>query len=56
LAVAFEGPTEGLVLRKSPLSHRLRYHAHKFRCAFVRLLTHQHRHLAPYSHSNISLS
>lgn len=31
--VAFsEGSTKGLVLRKSPLSHRLRYYLHRLRC------------------------
>mgnify|MGYP001577242053 FL=1 len=37
LEVAFSGEsTEGLVLRKSPLSHRLRYHLHRLRFAIPR--------------------
>ena len=37
LKVAFSGePTEGLVLRKSPFHHRLRYHLHRLRCAVPR--------------------
>jgi predicted RNase H-like HicB family nuclease len=31
LTVAFEGDTSGLVLRPSPLGHRLRYHWHSLR-------------------------
>ena len=35
LEVAFEGEsTKGLVLRLSPLSHRLRYYYHKLKCWF----------------------
>ena len=35
LEVAFTGEsTKGLVLRPSPLSHRLRYYLHRLRCGF----------------------
>jgi predicted RNA binding protein YcfA (HicA-like mRNA interferase family) len=30
LDVAFDGDAKGLVLRKAPLSHRLRYHLHRW--------------------------
>lgn len=36
LEVAFSGPTKGLVLRPSPLSNRLRYHAHRLAAALAR--------------------
>jgi len=42
LEVAFEGETKGLVLRRSPVSHRLRYHAHCFRERLRDLFRRQH--------------
>lgn len=44
LEVAFEGPTKGLVLRPSPLSHRLRYYLH---CLASRWASRHAKHLLP---------
>lgn len=49
LDVAFEGgSTKGLVLRKSPLSHRVRYHYHRRKCELLSLVRGLHgKHLVP---------
>lgn len=49
LGVAFaEGSTKGLVLRKSPLSHRLRYHLHRLSCTLpLRSHFRRTRHFLP---------
>jgi predicted RNase H-like HicB family nuclease len=48
LDVAFaEGSTKGLVLRPSPLSHRLRYHLQRLGCRLARLPWPHARHLLP---------
>ena len=51
LEVAFEGEsTKGLVLRLSPLSHRLRYYFHKLGCWFSPRIRGLHgRHFLPSS-------
>lgn len=48
LEAAFDGPTKGLVLRRSPLSHRLRYYFHAARCSLAGRLRRRHtKHLLP---------
>jgi predicted RNase H-like HicB family nuclease len=55
LDVVFDGgPTEGLILRLSPLSHRIRYHLHDWYHSARGFLKRggRHRHLMPKSESN----
>jgi predicted RNase H-like HicB family nuclease len=49
LEIAFSGKIEGLVLRKSPLSHRIRYRMHCMKERIRGLITGRHRHLRPCS-------
>ncbi len=43
LSVAAEGDTTGLILRRSPLSNRLRYYLHVFRSRARTLWRHRHQ-------------
>lgn len=48
LATAFDGPTKGLVLRPSPLSHRLHYYANRLWCNITGRFRRRHaKHLLP---------
>jgi len=47
LSVAFSGTPQGLVLRKSPRSHRMRYHMHNLAARMRARLSGKHRHFSP---------
>lgn len=48
LQVAFEGPsTKGLVLRPSPLGHRIYYHWRRLLGFVRRIIEREHKHLLP---------
>lgn len=51
LAVAFDGPTHGLVLRLSPLRNRIHYHVQRF-TALIRAHGVRSRHFVPKSTKN----
>jgi hypothetical protein len=46
LELAFSGSTNGLVLRPSPLSHKIRYWAHRLKCRFASHASRQ-KHFVP---------
>ncbi len=47
LGVAFDGDPQGLVLRPSPLSHRIRYHWHELKDRLRRIFDGDSKHFAP---------
>jgi len=47
LGVAFDGDTQGLVLRPSPLGHRIRYHWHDLKDRLRRFFDGESKHFAP---------
>ena len=47
LCVAFDGDVEGLILRPSPISHRLRYHWYGLKDRLRRAFSGESQHFAP---------